>query len=77
MPKWSSYITRFLLLLSVCVMGLTVLFYGLSSYLFSEIYTASNYTSVTEGVTEARSVLRAYREGKLEKADVQAAVSLL
>lgn len=75
MPKWSSYITRFLLLLSLCVMGLTALFYGLSSYLFTQIYTASNYASVTEGVTEARDALRAYDEGRMEKAELQSAVN--
>ena len=75
MPKWSSYITRFLLLLSICVMGLAALFYGLSSYLFSEIYTASNYTSITEGIKEARVALREYRLGALDKGELQAAVN--
>ena len=42
MPKWSSYITRFLLLMGLCILGITVLFYGLSSYFFNDFYSASN-----------------------------------
>lgn len=75
MPKWSSYFTRFLLVFSICVMILTALFYGLSSYLFSEINTASNYASVTEGLAGARGVLRAYRQGEMKRDEVQAAVN--
>ncbi|MBE5783282.1 MAG: HAMP domain-containing protein [Clostridiales bacterium] len=77
MPKWSSYITRFLLLMALCILGMTVLFYGMSSYLFNEIYTASNYSALTENITGAGELLQEYQEGKITRAELSAAVNPL
>lgn len=75
MPKWSSYITRFLLLMAMCIMGLTVLFYGMSSYLFNEIYTASHYSQLTENIQAAGGLLRQYRQGQLTRAELNGAIN--
>ena len=37
MPKWSSYLTRFLLLSMLCFLAMTLLFYGLASYFFDDV----------------------------------------
>ena len=75
MPKWSSYITRFLLLMALSILGMTVLFYGMSSYLFNEIYMASNYSVLTENITAASSLLQKYQDGRLEREDLNRAVN--
>ena len=53
MPNWSSYLTRFLLLLLVCVLAMTATFFGVSSYLFNEISTSGHYTALTESLRAA------------------------
>lgn len=73
MPKW--YITRFLLLMCLCIMGMAVLFYGMSSYLFNEIYTASNYTALSENIREAGKELRRYGRGEISLEQLNAAVN--
>ena len=75
MPKWSSYITRFLLLMALSILGMTVLFYGMGSYLFNEIYMASNYSALTENINAAASLLQKYQNGKLSREDLNAAVN--
>lgn len=75
MPKWSSYITRFLLLMALSIMGMTVLFYGVSSYLFNEIYTAANYSALTENINAAGGLLQKYQDGLLTREALKEAVN--
>lgn len=75
MPKWSSYITRFLLLMALCILGITVLFYGLSSYFFSEIYTESNYNALATSLRKAEELLSRYQAGEVKREELRAAVN--
>lgn len=75
MPKWSSYITRFLLLMALSILGLAVLFYGMSSYYFSDISSATNYDTLEENLSGAAAVLKAYQEGALDRQALVTAVN--
>ena len=75
MPKWSSYITRFFLLMGLSVLGITVLFYGLSSYFFNDFYTASNYTSTVKKLAAAGTLLGQYDRGEIDRPTLQQAVN--
>lgn len=75
MPNWSSYLTRFLLLLLVCVLAMTAMFFGASSYLFNEITTSGHYTALTESLLAAEKLLGEYQAGKVSQEEVRAAVN--
>lgn len=75
MPKWSSYITRFLLLMALCILGMTALFYGLSSYYFNDIYTASNYSALESCLRVAGELLSRYEAGETDRETLRAAVN--
>ena len=75
MPNWSSYLTRFLLLLLVCVLAMTATFFGVSSYLFNEISTSGHYTALTESLRAAEKLLADYQAGNVTQEEVRAAVN--
>jgi len=74
-PKWSSYITRFLILMMLAILALTVLFYGLSTYFFNDYYTAANYSSLAERVQAAGDMLYRYQQGKIDRNELKQAVN--
>lgn len=75
MPKGSSYLTRFLLLSALCFLGMTVLFYGLSSYFFDDVSLAGHYESLNESIRLAGKILSEYTEGKVSREELEAAVN--
>ena len=75
MPKWSSYLNRFLLVSILCTLTLTLCFYGLSSYFFDEISIAEHSASLHEGLRAAEMLLRDYRANALTKEELKAALN--
>ena len=75
MPKWSSYLTRFLLVSMLCTLALTLSFYGLASYFFDEISIAEHSASLHESLRAAEKLLRDYRANALTKEELTAALN--
>ena len=75
MPKGASGFTRLLLLMLLCTLVLTAAFYALSSHYFKEIYTASQYRSLTNALNAAGQVFQRYREGNLTRRELQSALN--
>ena len=75
MHKHSSYVTRFILLMGLCVLALTVLFYGLSSYFFSEFYNTSKYAAMREELRAASALFSRYHSGEIAREALDAAVN--
>ncbi len=73
--KWSSYLTRFILLLILCVLGMTVLFFGLSSYFFNQTATAGHYEALENSLALEETLLRDYGAGKVSREDLRAALN--
>ena len=73
--KWSSYLTRFILLLILCVMGMTVLFFALSSYFFNQTATASHYNILENSLNMETALLRDYRLGRVSREELRSALN--
>ena len=73
--KWSSYLTRFILLLILCVLGMTVLFFGLSSFFFNQITTASHYEVLENSLNTEEALLRDYRAGRVSLGEMRNALN--
>ena len=59
----------------LCTLVLTGAFYALSSHYFKEIYTASQYRSLTNALNAAGQVFQRYREGNLTRRELQSALN--
>lgn len=68
MPKWHSYITRFLLLAASCTLGISVLLFFLSSYLFSEVADAALMDSISSTLNTGEQLLCDYAENRIDEA---------
>ena len=66
MPKRFSSITRILLLMAVFLVGVSVVYFAMSSYYFSDINISSNYTALTGSVRGAAELLGRYRAGSIQ-----------
>lgn len=75
MHKHSSYVTRFILLMGLCIFGLSVLFYGLSSYFFNEFYNSSKHTALKQELQEAGQLLSRYQNGEITLEELWDAVN--
>ena len=75
MPKLSSSLTRIFLPILLYVVGLAVALLALSSYFFNEVYTASQYAAVSEGLRSASRLLKEYREGGEDVSSLKSAVN--
>ena len=75
MLKWSSYITRFLLLFAVCVMCMTALSFGLSAYLYTDSANAAAAASLTESLRIGRDLLDDYAAGTIGQTELRAALN--
>ena len=65
MPKWRSYITRFLLLAASSVLSISVLLFFLSTYLFSSITDNAVRTSLISTLTAGETLLKDYAAGRI------------
>ena len=66
MPKWHSYITRFLLLAAASVLSISVLLFFLSSYLFSSISENAMHQSLADTLNTGKELLSDYAEGRID-----------
>lgn len=71
MPKWSSYLTRFILLLIICILVISVFAFGLSSYFFSQATRDAEFTILKNNVQSASYLLKAYSQGKMNKEELK------
>ena len=74
MRRLSSF-GRILLLSLLFIVGLAVVMFALSSYFFSDIYTATQYSAVSEGLRAAEKLLAQYRAGNVDRAELWDAVT--
>ena len=74
MRRLSSF-GRILLLSLLFIVGLAVVMFALSSYFFSDIYTATQYSAVSEGLRAAEKLLAQYRAGNVDRAELWDAVN--
>lgn len=71
MPKWSSYLTRFVLLLIICILVISVFAFGLSSYFFSQAARDSEFAMLQENILRASDLLRRYDQGELTQGQLK------
>ena len=74
MRRLSSF-GRILLLSLLFIVGLAVVMFALSSYYFSDIYTATQYSAVSEGLRAAEKLLAQYRAGNVDRGELWDAVN--
>ena len=72
MPKWSSYLTRFVLLLIICVLVISVFAFGLSSYFFSQATRDAEFAILKNNVQSASYLLKAYNQGEMTREEMKA-----
>ena len=65
MPKWRSYITRFLLLAASSVLSISVLLFFLSTYLFSSISDNAVRTSLASTLSAGETLLSDYANDRI------------
>ena len=75
MPKRSSALTRFLLVMTLVLAGLTIVFFALSSYFFRDTYVSVHFSYLDRGVRSAAEMLDRYRTGSLSGKELQEAVN--
>ncbi len=75
MPERFSSLSRFLLLLGLYLMAVTVAFFALSSYFFIDINIAANYSALTDVLDREAGLLARYQAGLLTHDELQRAVN--
>lgn len=71
MPKWSSYLTRFILLLVICILVISVFAFGLSSYFFSQATRDAEFALLKNNIQSASRLLRDYTQGEITKEELK------
>ena len=71
MPKWSSYLTRFILLLVICILVISVFAFGLSSYFFSQATRDAEFALLKNNIQSASRLLRDYTRGEITKEELK------
>ena len=71
MPKWHSYITRFLLLAAISVLGISVLLFFFSTALFSQVSNTAVENSLKTTLTAGEKLLHDYTTGKIDRGLLQ------
>ena len=77
MPKLSFSVARFLTELILCLLCVTVVYFAVSSYYFSDIYTDSINRSLSGALTQAETLLAQYESGEIAREDLDAAANPL
>ena len=75
MPKRSSLISRFWFQMVLCIVGISLLFFALSSYLFRDAYSGPVFSNMRETARQARLLLERYAAGEITREDLHAAVN--
>ncbi len=71
MPKWSSYLTRFVLLLIICILVISVFAYGMSAYFFSQATRDAEFAILKNNVQSASYLLKAYNQGEMTREEMK------
>ncbi|MBR3906132.1 MAG: hypothetical protein IKJ51_10565, partial [Clostridia bacterium] len=71
MPKWSSYLTRFVLLLIICILVISVFAYGMSAYFFSQATRDAEFAILKNNVQSASYLLKAYNQGEMTRQEMK------
>ena len=75
MPKRFSSLTWYLLVVTLYVLGVTVAFFALSSYLVTDVNLAANYGTLTDGLNTAAKLLNSYTEKEVGLEELERAVN--
>lgn len=75
MRKPSSAFARLLIQSMLYIVGLAVVMFALSSYFFSEINTAAQYSALSEGLRTAEKLLMQYQAGEVDRRALRDAVN--
>lgn len=75
MRKPSSAFARLLIQSMLYIVGLAVVMFALSSYFFSEINTAAQYSALSEGLRTAEKLLMQYQAGEVDRQALRDAVN--
>lgn len=75
MRKLSSMVARFLTQLILCLVFVTAIYFALSSYFFSDIYTGSLRRALSSTLTQAEDLMRRYEAGTLTQNDLHDAAN--
>lgn len=70
MPKWSSYLTRFVLLLIICILVIGVFAFGLSSFYFSQAARDAEFAMLKGNIQDGAELLRRYERGEVDKTEL-------
>ena len=71
MPKWSSYLTRFILLLIICILVIGVFSYGMSAYFFSQATRDAEFFLLKSNIQTASGLLRGYTRGEMNREELK------
>ena len=71
MPKRSSYLRRFVLLLIVCILTISVFAFGFSSFYFSQASRDAEFAMLKGNLQDAGDLLRRYDAGEVDQAGLQ------
>lgn len=75
MPKWSSYVTRFILLLIICILVIGVFAFGLSTYYFTQANRDAQFALLKNNIQSAEKVLQGYAAGEMDKQEIRQALN--
>ena len=75
MPKGFSSFTRLLLMMALFLVGVTAVFFAMSSYYFSDISIASNYSMLTGNIRAAAELLEQYEKKEIGTDTLREAVN--
>ena len=75
MLKLSSSFSRLLLLILIIIVGVSVALVALSSFYFQDIYAASLYDTVTDGLREAEKMYTLHQIGLISSNSLYQAVN--
>ena len=71
MPKWSSYLTRFVLLLIICILLIGVFAFGLSTFFFSQANKDAQFNLLKNNIQAVAALLEDYRMQRVDKEEMK------
>ena len=75
MYKSSSALSRVLWLMFWTILGISVVFFALSSYFFGDIYAKAHLSSLDGALEEEKTILERYARGDVGREDLGAMVN--
>lgn len=75
MPKQSSIFSRFWMQMVLSILGISLVFFAMSSFLFTSTYSGSSVNSLRETARQAGRLLKGYARGDMTKDALKEAVN--